>query len=162
MFSWLEVMEYLIYIELLSVLAWRLHQHVIKNGWSEWVYFMDVIQRSLLTRILQITLKDKIINCKIYESTHTTPWSESTKRRRLSLFGHLLRLPEESPAKQALQEFTRTVKRQRGKPKTTWLCVVQTDSESADIYINKILDLNHVTDLANDRVCWIVTCWRAI
>ena len=38
MFSWLEVMEYLIYIELLSVLAWRLHQPIACNQeWFEWM-----------------------------------------------------------------------------------------------------------------------------
>jgi hypothetical protein len=90
-------------------------------------------------------------NSKIYECTQTTPWSEPTKSRRLAWFGHLLRLPEETPARQALKEFTRNVKRPVGKPKTTWLSVIKTDLESADInIIDKSLDLSHVTNLASE------------
>ena len=116
---------------------------------------IDIIQRSLLRRILKIKLVDKIRNSKIYECTQTTPWSETTKSRRLSWFGHLLRLPEETPARQALKEFTRNVKRPVGKPKTIWLSVLKKDLEREDIHIiDKSLDLSHVTNLANDRVAW--------
>ena len=59
--------------------------------------------------------------------------------------------------------MTRTVKRPVGKPKTTWLSVVKTDLENADInIINKSLDLSHVTDLANDRVAWKDVCRRVM
>jgi hypothetical protein len=37
--------------------------------------------------------------------TDTTPWSEAIKKRRLNWFGHLLRLPENTPAKLALKEY---------------------------------------------------------
>ena len=71
-------------------------------------------------------------------------------------------LPEETPARQALKEFTRNVKRPVGKPKTTWLSVIKTDLESADINIDKSLDLSHVTNLANDRVAWKDLCRRVM
>ena len=92
-----------------------------------------------------------------------TPWSETTKSRRLSWFGHLLRLPEETPARQALKEFPTKVKRPVGKPKTTWLSVVKTDLENADIHIiNTSLDFSHVTNQANNRVAWKDLCRRVM
>ena len=45
------------------------------------------------------------------------PWSVITMKRRLSWFGHLMRLPPETPAR----HFIKPVKRPTGRPKTTWL-----------------------------------------
>jgi hypothetical protein len=62
----------------------------------------DIMQMSQPRWMLKIKLVDKIRHSKIYECTQTTPWSEPTNSRRLSWFGPLLRLPEETPARQAL------------------------------------------------------------
>ena len=45
----------------------------------------------------------------IYISTlslrfHTDPWSQTIQKRRLAWFGHLIRLPEQTSAKQAFCE----------------------------------------------------------
>ena len=60
----------------------------------------------------------------IYRVTKAEPWSRVIKRKRLRWLGHVMRLEDDtpqSPAKQALQEFLRPVKKPRGRPTTTWL-----------------------------------------
>ena len=41
--------------------------------------------------------------------------------------GHLLRLPKLTPARIALDEFAKPVKKPPGRPKTTWLDIVFSD-----------------------------------
>ena len=120
---------------------------------------IDVVQRSLLRRILNLRLLDKVKNNVIYSDTKTTPWSAKVKKRRLSWLGHLLRLPPETPARQALKESIRPVRRPRGKPKTTWLSIMKKDLETADIDNTNI---EHVTKIANDRAAWKEMCRRAM
>ena len=107
---------------------------------------VDVFQRSLLRRILKVTKLDKIRNEDLYEKTRTTPWSQLIKQRRLRWLGHLLRLDERTPARQALDEFNRKTKRPRGKPKHTWWQMIEKDTA--------ITNIDHMTQLANDRAAW--------
>ena len=98
-------------------------------------------------------------NMDLYNKTETIPWSVITKRRRLNWLGHLLRLSDETPAKQALIEFLRKSKRPPGKPKTTWLSQIK--QELSPLGIDPY-DLNHVTNLAKDRKAWRATVQRAV
>ena len=59
------------------------------------------------------------------EITKQKPWSKIIAVQRLRWFGHCQRLPDESPAKQALTEFERLVQRPVGRPMTTWVEVVK-------------------------------------
>ena len=77
--------------------------------------------------------------------------SEAIKKRRLTWCGHLLRLPEDTPARLALKEFLRKTKRPPGKPKTTWMSQLKTELTSLQI---DPYDLDYVTDLASDRNAW--------
>ena len=47
---------------------------------------------------------DKVRNTDLYFITKTEPQSRTVKRRRLNWIGHLMRLPKETPARQALAE----------------------------------------------------------
>ena len=52
----------------------------------------------------------RILNIR-YPRKHTInqkPWSQRVKRRRLSFFGYMARLPDDAPAKLALNEFRNT------------------------------------------------------
>lgn len=71
------------------------------------------------------------------------------KRRRLSWFGHLLRLHNNTPAKLALKEFIRETQRPPGKPKTTWLSQIK--KRPPKNKKNNPHDLEHVSRLTNDR-----------
>ncbi len=69
------------------------------------------------------------------------------KRRRLSWLGHMLRLPEQTPAKQALYAAVRPVKKPRGTPKLTWLGLINKDQGGQGLGVKGI---NKLKDLAND------------
>jgi len=109
---------------------------------------IDAFQRTLLRRIVNIRWPDKITNEDLYEKTNAKKWSTNIKRRRLSWLGHLLRLPDNTPARQALQEFSRDVKRPRGKPKTTWISLIKNELKN----IGKTLET--ATEIASDRYKW--------
>ena len=57
----------------------------------------------------------------LYKQKHAKQkrWSTKVERRRLNWLGHLLRLPEEIPARQALHKALR-----KGKSKLTWLGLI--------------------------------------
>ena len=97
---------------------------------------IDVFQRKLLRRILNIKWTRKLSNIKLYEIAKSEPWSVTIKRRRLSFLGHVMRLDPETPARKAMQEFLRHVKRPQGRPKKTWMEIIRNDLKE----INIILD----------------------
>ena len=120
---------------------------------------IDVFQRTLLRRTFKIFWPDKVSNMELYVRAGMTEWSREVKKRRLKWLGHLLRLPEETPARQALHQSMLPVKRPRGKPKTTWVSLVR--RELAEINIDFcIKNMSHVVTLANDRAVWnsLVCC----
>ena len=61
----------------------------------------------------------------LYNKTESIPRSEITQRRRLNWLGHLMRLSDETQAKQALTEFLRKSKGPPVRPKTTWLSQIK-------------------------------------
>ena len=82
---------------------------------------LDIFQRKLLHRMLNIKLLDKIRNEEIYKRSHQTTITTEIKKRRLNWLGHTLRLPERTPAKLAFREYLKKVKGNRGRPKQTWI-----------------------------------------
>ncbi len=73
---------------------------------------IDIFQRRLLRKILKIRWPHIIPNETLYERTGEIKWSKKIKVRRLRWTGHLHRLPDDAPARQALRElsfFTRTI-----------------------------------------------------
>ena len=85
---------------------------------------IDSFQRRLLRYMLCIKWPEKISTENLKEKLNFKPWSLEIKRRRLSWCGHLLRLPEGCPAKEALslcEEHTRTNRSNQ----VTWLQVVK-------------------------------------
>jgi len=111
---------------------------------------IDAFQRSLLRRLLDIKWPRKITNEELYEKTKVTKWSRKIKKRRLLWLGHLLRLPDDTPARQALLEYQRPVRRPRGKPKTTWISSVQKELKE----IQEDMNIQKATELSKERPAW--------
>ena len=86
---------------------------------------IDVFQRILLRKIMKIKWQDHISNENLYTMTNQHPWSKTIKKRRFSWFGHLARLPIETPVRKALTEFRRPVRKPKGKQKTTWYQMIK-------------------------------------
>ena len=89
-----------------------------------------------LRRILGIRWYDKVSNAEVNERTKLPDVQSLIADRRHSLFGHICRLPENTPASQALQlsieAHTDTPpaadwKRPPGRPRRNWLQQVDED-----------------------------------
>ena len=111
---------------------------------------IDAFQRRLLRSILGIKWPKKITNADLYKKADEIPWSVAIAKRRLRWTGHLLRLPDVTPAKQALLEAIRKTKLPRGGQRTTWLKTIKRDLTSTEVNIYD----PHTWDLARDRDQW--------
>ena len=67
---------------------------------------LDQFHRRLLRIAVNIRYPKKISSVNLYNPTKETPISVKIKKRRLALFGHILRLHPDTPAQQALQNYT--------------------------------------------------------
>ena len=105
---------------------------------------IDIFQRKFLR---QIVGKYRISNIELYKVCELQPWSVDIRRRRLTWFGHVNRLPDNAPAKLALAEVTRPYKRVRGGQKTTWLSTLKKDFESLNTTITDAKKITHDRDL---------------
>ena len=73
------------------------------------------------------------------------------KQRRLSFFGHVCRLPEDTPVKIALKEAQRKTKKRRGRPKTTYLKQIENNLKTL---IEPIDCMEDATEIAQNRQKW--------
>ena len=111
---------------------------------------VDILQRVFLRFIINATKLDKIRNIDLYQKCQTRCWSETIKIRRLRFLGHLLRLDPNTPARKALDEFFRPVRRDPGRPPTTWWAVITKDLKKLGIPSN----ITELSALAADRGRW--------
>ena len=84
------------------------------------------------------------------------PWNQTICKRRLKWFGHLMRLPETTPARCAFREILQKGKRKRGRPKTTWLALLKEDLKLANIEFsdNYVETERNLTNLTTNRKNW--------
>ena len=104
--------------------------------------------------MLKIKWPYTISNKELYKRTNEEKWSQKIKKRRMSWLGHLLRLPSETPAKQALHEALIPVPRPPGRPKTTWISSINEDLKKIDPTLKLSIDSNEVLEIAEDRRRW--------
>ena len=101
---------------------------------------LNIFQRKLLRRMLHVKLTDKIRNEELYRRGKQKEISTEIKRRRLNWLGHLKRLPDGTPAKLALEEYLRKTKRKRGRPKQTWVALINSDLKPMGKTINTLTE----------------------
>ncbi len=113
---------------------------------------IDTFQRNLLRKMLNIKWPPKITNENVYNRTDQGKWSAKIRLRRLKWLDHLMRLPQESPARLALEEALRIVKRPQGRPKTTWISMMNDELKKTKIkfYIGSL----HLVEETNNRKRW--------
>ena len=63
---------------------------------------LDCFQRKLLRRVLGLKWSDKVTNESLYKKHNLVPASIQVINARWRLFGHILRLNEKTPARQAM------------------------------------------------------------
>ena len=113
---------------------------------------IDTFQRNILRKMLHIKWPYTISNINLYRRTKEKEWSKKIKIRRMRWLGHLLRLDENTPARQALEESLKRARRPQGQPKTTWIKKINEDLKS--IREDLKLESQELVQLAADRVAW--------
>ena len=104
---------------------------------------LDIFQRKLLRRMLHVKLTNKIRNEDLYRRAKQKEISTEIKRRRLNWLGHLMRLPDGTPAKIALKEHLRKTKRKRGRPKLTWVALINNDLKPFGKTIDTLSEIDY-------------------
>ena len=97
---------------------------------------IDAFHRKQLRYAIGVRYPRTMSNEVLYEVTKVEKWSRTIKRRRLNWLGHLMRLPQNTAARLALNEHLRTTKNKQGRPKTTWMKTIKKDLEIIGIIIN--------------------------
>ena len=120
---------------------------------------LDAFHRRLLRIALNYRYPKIIKNSHLYNLSKEIPISEKIKKRRLALFGHILRLHQDTPAQKALDYYMIPCKRPVGRPPTTWLSVITKDLKSTLMKheIKKPLNkksLQKLRILASDNILW--------
>jgi Reverse transcriptase (RNA-dependent DNA polymerase) len=110
---------------------------------------LDAFGTKCLRLICGIKWSDFVTNAEVYERTGQAPVCDAIRRRRLGLLGHIARMPPSSDARQALvAQVPPSWRRPRGRPRTTWLRMVQDD------LANLNLNLSGAIALAANRGAW--------
>ena len=111
---------------------------------------IDAFHRRLLrTACLNIKWPKVIKNDDLYTVTKAVPWSHVIAKRQFSWFGHLARLPDDTPAKLSLDYVQNvTTKKPRGRQKTTWISMITANFSKLG------LTWNEAYDIAKNRNEW--------
>ena len=102
---------------------------------------INVFQNNFLRWIVGIRYPKKISNAELHKITNQRPWSEVCRRRRLSLFGHTCRLPQEAPSRKALFEALRKVPKLAGGQKKTLIGLIKEDLKTVGETIANAIDI---------------------
>jgi Reverse transcriptase (RNA-dependent DNA polymerase) len=108
---------------------------------------VDALDQWCLRRICNIKWNDFITNEEVRRRTNQQPLTTCLKKRRLSLFGHVARLPPNNDTRRALAMVVPPQwKRPRGRPRDTWLSCISRDLRNISIPV--------AMDMAEDRIFW--------
>ena len=114
---------------------------------------IDILQRNFLRKMFNYRFTEARdnwpSNLELYKATNQVPWSETIEKRRLSFFGHVCRLSDDTPAKKALKEALNPVSRPRGRSKTSYLDTVKKDLKKCNIK-----SIEEAIQIAQNRVLW--------
>ncbi len=121
---------------------------------------IDVFQRNRIRKAFGIDWKDRVSNKKLYKMSGLKPWSQLIRLRRLRFFGHLHRMDESVPARVALEEANRKVRKPRGGQKMTWTKMIEKDLKIPKDNKMKQIRYQEVLDLTQDRATWRQECHR--
>ena len=120
---------------------------------------IDSFHRRLLRIATNYRYPKVINNDKLYTLTNETPISLKIKKRRLAIFGHILRLHPDTPAQRTLQYYTSPHDRPVGRPPLTWIAQITKDLTST-IDLHKIKtpftnnSLAKLRSLASNKTHW--------
>ena len=113
---------------------------------------LDAFHRRILRYAIGFHWPKKISNEDLYRITKQIPLSRIIQKRRLSWFGHLMRLPDTTPARIAFGVAVGPKKRKRGRPKHIWIDTLQDDFNELNLNIKiSAENIPELIGLCNDR-----------
>ena len=126
---------------------------------------MNSFHRRQLRRVLGIKYPTTMKNKTVYKQTNTRPISVDITRARWKLFGHILRMKENTPARLAMKYFFQIppgAKKFKGRKRTTIVTTINNDIERTrkmnprfDLKVIKTeLDLRNVRVKSTNRKLW--------
>ncbi len=118
---------------------------------------LDIVHRKQLRCVLRVHYPNKVSNKALYQRCGAEPISNIALRRRWQLFGHILRLPADTPAQTAMRMYYfvhdgEQHKTYRGACRTTLPALLQQDLRYCGQQLNSYQDLLQKT--AQDRDKW--------
>ena len=118
---------------------------------------LDCFQRKLLRRVLGLKWSDKVTNESLYKKHNLVPPSIQVINARWRLFGHILRLNEQTSARQAMVSYfdeKKVYKRRSGKFCT--IATILSDEYKAVLgtSIKTKKEYDKVVEVAKDRLKW--------
>ena len=139
---------------------------ILLYGCESWVISQDMESKinafatSCYRIMLQIKRTDHIPNTTIYDMTKTEPLINCVRNRQLRFLGHILRLPDEEPARRYALYTPPHGRRKAGRPRTQYLTYIQRLMGDND----GMLQEKQIATLAKDRSAWrklVVACSAA-
>ena len=130
---------------------------------------IDSFHRQQLRKVLNVKYPDKMRNDEVYRLTKETPISLQICKNRWKLFGHIMRLNENTPAQKSMKHYfaDSTSAKFRGRRRTTLPVRLSQDIDMVrqrDHLFNRdfpsvhklgsIADLTAITQVAMDRKKW--------
>jgi len=111
-------------------------------------HMLDVFHRRWLRTILGISWRDHVTSDELLKRAGMQDLSNIVKVRRLTLAGHILRLPSDRPASVAMQWVPDGGKRRRGRSSKTWRQTFQEDLQEMRV------SWSGVRRVASDQSLW--------
>ena len=129
--------------------SWAAPKHIMEK--------LDICHRKHLRQILNYRYPYIIPNQALYKRCSTEPLSKRVMLYRWRMFGHVLRLPENSPAQAASSyavDGSTIYKSRRGRHQTNLFSVLCDDLSKRRLHLKSLDDLFELRCIASNRLYW--------
>ena len=117
---------------------------------------LDITHRKHLRRILNIYWpKGVISNIELYKRCNTVKLSDRVSKYRWTMFGHILRSDEQTPAFSSLRfAVCNRYKSRKGRHQSNLLNLLISDLKVRKLKLDGLSDLYNLRSVAFDRAYW--------
>jgi len=103
---------------------------------------VDALDQWCLRRILDIHWYHHISNCEVRRLTEQPPLTTIIQKRRLTLFGHLVRMDKSTDARRILTAVPQSEwRRPVGRPYTSWMATLKNDLARHNLTLEDAIEL---------------------
>jgi len=103
---------------------------------------VDAVDQWCLRRILDIRWYHRVSNCEVRRLTEQPPLTTIIQKRRLTLFGHLVRMDESTDARRIPNAVPQSEwRRPVGRPYTSWMATLKNDLARHNLTLEDAIEL---------------------